>query len=265
MKLIMNGALGRMGRSIIKLVATDPEIELSGAVEIESDNIGRDIGDILGIGSIGVPLVKELFTVIKEADVVVDFSWADTVLKTASLCADTKTPLVVGTTGLTKEENKKFKSLVSPIACVMAPNMCIGINLLFKLVAEAASILGDEYDIEITEVHHRFKKDAPSGTAQRLAEIISEILNIDLEKNAVYGRKGIVGERTRREIGIHSLRIGDVVGEHTVSFGTIGERLELVHKAQSRDAFAQGALKATKFVYAAEPGLYDMQDVLNLK
>jgi 4-hydroxy-tetrahydrodipicolinate reductase len=147
----------------------------------------------------------------------------------------------------------------------MAPNMSAGVNLLFRLAAEAAAVLGDDYDVEITEVHHRYKKDAPSGTANRLAEIIAEALKRNLDTEAVYGRKGITGERTRNEIGIHALRAGDVVGEHTVTFGTIGERIELTHRAQSRDALAKGALRAAKFVVKAAPGFYDMQDVLGLK
>ena len=143
--------------------------------------------------------------------------------------------------------------------------MSVGVNLLFKLAKETASILGDDYDIEITETHHRFKKDAPSGTANHLAEVIAKALDRNLNEQARYGRHGLTGERTNKEIGIHALRIGDVVGEHTVSFGTIGERIELVHKAQSRDAFAKGAIRAAKFVCSAQPGLYDMQDVLGLK
>ncbi len=265
MKYVMNGALGRMGRRIITLANDDPELELSGAVDKDDRLVGHDIGDITGIGTLGVPLVQNLSEVIHLTEVVVDFTLPEAVLKTAALCSETNTPLVVGTTGLNKNELEEFKHLVSSIPCVMAPNMSIGVNLLFKLVSETATILGDDYDIEITEAHHRFKKDAPSGTAHHLAEIIAASLKRNLDEDAVYGRQGITGERTRREIGIHSLRIGDVVGEHTVSFGTLGERIELVHKAQSRDAFVKGTLRAVKFVYTATPGLYDMQDVLGLK
>jgi len=163
------------------------------------------------------------------------------------------------------EDRATFERHVASIPCVLAPNMSVGVNLLFKLAAETAAILGVDYDVEITETHHRFKKDAPSGTASRLAEIIAGVLGRNLEKHSRYGRKGITGERKPEEIGIHAVRIGDVVGEHTVSFGTIGERIELVHKAHSRDAFAKGALRAARFVVTAAPGLYDMQDVLGLK
>jgi len=266
MRLAMNGALGRMGRSIIALALQDPDIQVSGAVESGGAfKLGLDAGEIIGIGRLGVQITDDLKAAAENADVVIDFTWPDAILKTAEICGGAKTPLVVGTTGLPKEHLPEFRRLVSPIPCVMAPNMSVGVNLLFRLAAEAAAVLGDDYDIEIIEAHHRFKKDAPSGTANRLAEIVAETLKRNLDTEAVYGRRGITGERTRREIGIHALRIGDVVGEHTVSFGTIGERIELTHKAQSRDALAKGALRAAKFVVKAKPGLYDMQDVLGLK
>jgi len=266
MKLVMNGALGRMGRRIITLASEDPDIELTGAVEYQHDNLlGSDVGELIGIGTLGVSLTDDLSEALENTDVVVDFTFPDNILSCAELCGKTGTPLVIGTTGLKAEDREKFKRLVSSLPCVYAPNMSVGVNLLFKLVAEAAQILGDDYDIEITEVHHRFKQDAPSGTANRLAEIVAGTLGRNLDEEARYGRQGITGERTRKEIGIHALRIGDVVGEHTISFGTLGERIELVHKAQSRDAFAQGVLRAVKFVIDAEPGLYDMQDVLGLK
>ena len=265
MKLVINGALGRMGRRIITLASQDPDIEITGAVDLNEEQCGHDAGELTGTVTLGVPLVNDLSAVINRADVVVDFTWPEAVLKTAGLCGETNTPLVVGTTGLSKEEQEEFRRLVSAIPCVLAPNMSVGVNLLYKLASETASILGEEYDVEITEVHHRFKKDAPSGTAHHLAEVIADTLKTPLDEHAVYGRHGISGERTRKEIGIHALRVGDVVGEHTVTFGTLGERIELVHKVQSRDAFAQGAIRAVKFVYNAKPGLYDMQDVLGLK
>jgi 4-hydroxy-tetrahydrodipicolinate reductase len=266
MKLVVNGALGRMGRSIITLAQQDPDIQITGAVESGSAfKPGLDAGEVIGINRLGVQITDNLQAAAKNADVVVDFTWPDAILHTAKICGEEKTPLVIGTTGLPKEHFLDLQNLVSSIPCVMAPNMSVGVNLLFKLVAEAAAVLSEEYDIEIIEAHHRFKKDAPSGTADHLAEIIAKTLKRNLDADAVYGRHGIIGERTRREIGIHSLRIGDVVGEHTVSFGTLGERIELTHKAQSRDPLAKGALRAVKFVIHAKPGLYDMQDVLGLK
>lgn len=266
MKLVMNGALGRMGRSIITLAARDPEIQITGTVDAGAPGqIGRDAGEIVGTGPLGVRLTENLGAALSGADVVIDFTWPDAILCTAELCGKAGVPLVVGTTGLPKDRLPDFRRLVASIPCVMAPNMSVGVNLLFRLAAETAAILGDEYDVEIMETHHRFKKDAPSGTANHLAEVIAGALGRTLETDAVYGRKGIIGERPRKEIGIHALRAGDVVGEHTVTFGTIGERIELTHKAHSRDALAQGALRAAKFLMTAAPGLYDMQDVLGLK
>ena len=254
-----------MGRNITSLSLNETGMTLSGAIDIERDLTGRDYGEIIGAGALGVHLGSDLRSVLPDTDVVIDFSRADSVISTAGLCAEYGKPLVEGTTGLSPDARDIFAKTVSKIPCVFAPNMSVGVNVLFKLVAEAARLLGDDYDIEITETHHRFKKDAPSGTAARIAEIIADTLDRDLASDAVYGRAGITGERSRREIGIHALRIGDVVGEHTVSFGTIGERFELTHKAQSRDALAQGALRAAKFIVNARPGLYDMQDVLGLK
>lgn len=266
MRLVMNGALGRMGRRIITLAHEDPEIRITGAVDTGvPELIGKDAGEIIGIGALGVPLSGNLAEALADADVVVDFTWPDIILETAAVCGKAEIPLVVGTTGLSKDKLPEFRRLVESIPCVMAPNMSVGVNLLFRLAAEAAAILGDDYDVEIAEMHHRFKKDAPSGTAVRLAEVIAEALGRTLETDAVYGRKGITGERTRNEIGIMALRAGDVVGEHTVTFGTIGERVELTHRAHSRDALARGAIRAAKFLGSAEPGLYDMQDVLGLK
>jgi len=265
MKIIMNGALGRMGRRILTLASEDRDFIIAGAVDVHSSQTGDDIGEIIGIGKTGVPLTDNLTGVIRNADVVIDFTLPDAVFETASVCAQSNVPLVVGITGLTQAEQEELARRTKTIPCVFAPNMSVGVNLLFKLVAETASILGGDYDIEITEVHHRFKKDAPSGTARRLAEIIAESRMTPLEDHAVYGRVGITGERPPNEIGIHAIRAGDVVGEHTVTFGTIGERIELTHKAQSRDTFAKGALRAAKFVVNAPPGMYDMQDVLGLK
>ncbi len=266
MRIVMNGALGRMGRRIITLAHEEPDIRIAGAVDPGApDFAGKDAGEIIGIGALGVPVATDLAETLSDADVVIDFTWPDAILATAETCGKAGVPLVVGTTGLPKDKLPEFRRLVEPIPCVMAPNMSMGVNLLFRLAAEAAAILGDDYDVEIAEMHHRFKKDAPSGTANRLAEVIAEALGRDLETDAVYGRKGITGERTRSEIGVMALRAGDVVGEHTVTFGTIGERIELTHRAHSRDALAKGAIRAARFLATAEPGLYDMQDVLGLR
>ncbi len=261
MKLVLHGAFGRMGRRIAALSAGDCEIV--GAVDVAG--IGQDIGALAGIGPIGVPVTGDLRAILGGTDVVIDFSNPAASVACARACGAAGVPLVIGTTGFTAGERAEIARAVEAIPCVLAPNMSVGVNLLFMLVEKAASILGDEYDIEIVEVHHRFKKDSPSGTAARLAEIAADATGASIEDRAVYGRKGVIGERTRREIGIHAVRLGDVVGEHTVSFGTIGERIELTHKAQSRDAFATGAIRAASFVCTAAPGLYDMQDVLGMK
>ncbi len=265
MNVVINGALGRMGRRIIALAQNDPDMTVTGAVDLNTDLKGRDIGMLAGTGTLGVSLENDLSAVLDGADVVIDFTFVDNLLPIAEACAEANVALVSGTTGLSPEDHGRFASIVKNIACVYAPNMSVGVNLLFKLVAETAVILDSGYDVEITEVHHRFKKDAPSGTAARIAGIIAETWGIDIGEHAVHGRKGIVGERGEKEIGIHAIRAGDVVGEHTVTFGTIGERFELVHKAQSRDTFSSGAIRAAKFAHTAAPGLYDMQDVLGLR
>lgn len=265
MKFAINGAMGRMGRAILTLASQDPEIEIIGASDLECARTGNDIGETIGIGTLGVLLSNGVENALAGAETVIDFTTPAATLKTASLCASSGIPLVAGTTGFTAEERAEFERIVSPIPCVFAPNMSVGVNLLFKLVAETAAILDGDYDAEITEVHHRFKKDAPSGTARRLAEIIAETRNTPLDTYGVYGREGITGERRRNEIGIHAIRAGDVVGEHTVTFCTLGERIELVHKAHSRDALARGAIIAAKFAVKAKPGLYDMQDVLGFQ
>ena len=261
----MNGALGRMGRLILTLAHDDPSVTISGAADIACDQTGRDIGLSLGFGPIGVPLSATISEAISGADVVIDFTWADAVEPTASVCANAGIPIVIGTTGLSAEQRTSLTGIVSKIPCVFAPNMSVGVNLLFRIVEETARILGDDYDVEIVEAHHRFKKDAPSGTARRIAEIVAESLGRNLENDAVFGRNGMVGERGASEIGIQAVRAGDIVGEHMVMFANLGERIELVHRAHSRNAFATGAIRAAKFAMTAAPGIYDMQDVLGLK
>ena len=266
MNIVIHGVCGRMGRRILALVHDDPAFTVTGAVDAPGrDEIGSDIGVINGTGECGVTVTDDLSTCIGGADCVIDFTYPAGALSAASVCGNKGIALVSGTTGLSNDQRTAFEKSVSGIPCVLAPNMSVGVNLLFTLVEQAARILGNEYDVEIMEVHHRFKKDAPSGTAKRLGEIVAETLDRSYDEEIRNGRAGMVGERTQREIGMHALRIGDVVGEHTVSFGTLGERVELVHKAQSRDALAKGALKAASFVNGAEPGLYDMQDVLGLR
>jgi 4-hydroxy-tetrahydrodipicolinate reductase len=242
-RVIIIGSKGRMGRALVACVANFRDLNLIAQV---------DRGD-------------DLRTVIGEADVLVDFSSPAATADIAGLCAKYKKSLVIGTTGHSDTEKTKIVRLKSKIPLVWASNFSTGVNTLFWLTRKAAEILGADFDLEIVEMHHRLKKDAPSGTAKTLAEILAKVRKLQLEKAARHGRAGIVGERTAEEIGIHSVRGGDVVGDHTVIFANTGERLELTHKASSRDTFANGALRAAQWVVKQKPGLYDMQDVLGLK
>jgi len=265
-RVVVCGACGRMGRRLVSLISESDDMEISGATERPGhEAIGRDVGVAIGIGELGVKLSPDLTEAAEGGDVIVDFTSPEATLAASEVAGKLGKAMVVGTTGLSADQMAHFRDNVRGISCVYAPNFSVGVNLLFRLVAEAAKVLGEGYDIEIIESHHRFKKDAPSGTAMRLAEIAAEALGRDLERVGVYGRKGMTGERNPLEIGIHSVRGGDIVGEHTVVFAAPGERVELVHRASSRDTFAAGALRAVRFVADAPPGLYDMGDVLGLK
>lgn len=242
-KIIITGAKGRMGQALLACAKNLPELQVAGQI---------DQGD-------------DLNSIIKNGDVVIDFSFHKASLEIAELCATHNKALVIGTTGHSDEEQSKIKDQKSKIPIVWSSNFSTGVNTLFWLTRKAAEILGPGFDLEILEMHHRTKKDAPSGTAKSLAEILAEVRKQQLEKVARHGRVGIVGERTASEIGIHSIRGGDVVGDHTVIFANVGERLELTHKAASRDTFANGALRAAQWVVHKKPGIYDMQDVLGLK
>jgi 4-hydroxy-tetrahydrodipicolinate reductase len=262
-KIIVCGAAGRMGKRIIACAEDEEGLEIIGAVERRGHpDLGMDAGELSGRGKIGVLLIDDLSEVIEEGDVVVDFSSPASSLENAAVAAKNRKSLVVGPTGFLPEEEKRLEEVVRGIACVFSPNMSVGVNLLFRLVEEVAATLGDEYDIEIIEAHHRLKKDAPSGTAVKLARCAAAGRNRDLTDVAVYGREGMVGERPRGQIGIHAVRAGDIVGDHTVLFSTPGERIELVHRAHSRDTFARGALRAARFAANAGPGFYNMQNVL---
>jgi 4-hydroxy-tetrahydrodipicolinate reductase len=255
-----------MGHHIISLANELPGFIISGAVDAsDSPHIGSTLESVVAGSPKDVIITDSLESTLDAADVVIDFTWPDNVMNTAQICSGKSVPLVIGTTGIDNEKQNELKRLFTNTPCVAAPNMSVGVNLLFQLVEQAAKTLGDAYDIEITEAHHRFKKDSPSGTALKLADIAAEAMSRSLDEYAVYGRQGMTGERTQKEIGIHAIRMGDVVGEHTVNFATLGERLELTHKAQSRNAFAQGALRAAKYVVSADPGVHDMIDVLGLR
>jgi 4-hydroxy-tetrahydrodipicolinate reductase len=242
-KIIIAGAKGRMGQALLRCAETTAGIAVSGRI---------DLGDDLG-------------AIIDSGDVVVDFTFHESTAPFARLCAERRKAMVIGTTGHSEAERKELQALAAHIPMVWSSNYSTGVNALFWLTRKAAEILGPGFDLEILETHHRLKKDAPSGTAVTLAQILAGARNQALDKAARHGRHGVVGERTAAEIGIHSIRGGDVVGDHTVIFAGAGERLELTHKASSRDTFALGALRAAQWVAGQKPGLYDMQDVLGLK
>lgn len=256
----VNGAAGRMGRRLIGLIAEAEDLRLASAVEhAGSPALGQDAGVQAGVGDLGV-VVTEEFT--PDLDVVVDFSTPEGTLSALRFCLTHKKPIVIGTTGFGEAEKAEIDSAAHQIPCLVSPNMSVGVNLLFGLVAEVARALGSECDVEIVETHHRFKKDAPSGTALRLAEGIARARGRDLSEVAVFGRRGRPAERRPGEIGIHAVRAGDVVGEHVVIFSSLGERVELVHRAHTRDCFARGALEAVRFLVGRPAGRYTMADVL---
>lgn len=261
MKVAVNGAAGAMGRRIVALLAGTQDCRLVCALERpDHPALGQDAGLLAGVGALGVSLTAELGA---EPDVLLDFSAPDSAMARVRECAAAGTAVVVGTTGLSDEQMRELKEEIAPrVPLLVAPNMSIGVNLLFRLAGEVARALGGGYDIEIVEAHHRRKKDAPSGTARELARRVCAALGRDPEVVLRFGREGLCGPRSADEIGVHAIRGGDVVGDHTVIFAAEGERLELVHKAGSRDVFARGAIRAAMFLAGREPGLYSMQDVL---
>ncbi|MBW7995426.1 MAG: 4-hydroxy-tetrahydrodipicolinate reductase [Candidatus Glassbacteria bacterium] len=265
-EICLVGACGRMGKRIAAAIAGSDDAKLSGAVESGAHpELGRDIGEAAGLAPAGVEVTDKLAEAVAGSSVVIDFSLPGSVVRTAQTCIDKRVPLVTGVTGLDSGQVEVLEKAAQELAVVWAPNMSVGVNLMFKVAGEVARVLGDDYDVEIFETHHRFKRDAPSGTAKRLAEIIAEALGRNMDEVGCWGRKGITGERDPREIAVHSLRTGDVVGEHTAVFGTLGERFEITHRAHSRDTFARGSVVAARFAVSAKPGLYDMQDVLGLR
>ena len=264
-ELVVAGAAGRMGGRIIALARATADLTIAGALERPGHPaLGQDAGEVAGAGRLGVPIRAEAGPLLTRDRVLVEFTAPEPTLEHLRLAAAQGARAVIGTTGLGPEAVRELRGLAARTAVVFAPNMSVGVTLALRVLALMARALGDEYDVEITEIHHRMKKDAPSGTAARMAEVIAEALGRDLGAVGVYGRHGLPGERPPKEIGIHALRGGDVVGDHTVVFSTLGERLELTHRAHSRDTFAHGALRAARFVAGAAPGLYSMQDVLGL-
>jgi 4-hydroxy-tetrahydrodipicolinate reductase len=264
-RLVLAGACGKMASQIMTLASKDKEFKVTGAFEAPGHpKIGKKVGDLLGIESLDAVISGDPEKAIAQGDVVIDFSHRDATAAVVRACEAQKKALVIGTTGLTEDTLALVREASKKIAIVQSPNMSAGVNLLFKLAELVASKLGEDYDIEIVEVHHKHKKDAPSGTALELARRAAAGRKVDLAKKAVYGREGLTGERERGVIGIHAVRGGDVVGDHTVSFLAEGERVELTHKASSREAFAKGALLASKFLSINKLGLFTMHDVLGL-
>lgn len=243
-RVIINGARGRMGQALIACAKADPA-----SFELSS---GLDVGD-------------DLAAALTACDAVIDFTHADSTVAVAEACAAAGKILVIGTTGHNDADRARISEISKKIPVVFAPNFSVGVNTLFWLTRKATEILGPDFDLEVVEMHHRLKKDSPSGTARRLAEILAEVRELDYDKNVMHGREGMVGERQKTEIGMHAVRGGDVVGDHTVIYANVGERVELTHKASSRDTFAKGALRAARWAQGQKPGLYDMQDVLGLK
>jgi 4-hydroxy-tetrahydrodipicolinate reductase len=258
----VNGACGRMGLRIIQLAREDKELALAAALETSGHpQQGRDIGEVAGFGQIGVR-VSPFVPVEQRLNVVIDFSTPDGTMAILPLCRERRVPLVVATTGHTPVQKREIEAAAQHAALLMAPNMSLAVNVLMKLVGQAALALkGKGFDVEILERHHRFKKDAPSGTALHFARIVQEAMG---QTELRHGREGLVGERPEHEIGIHAIRVGDNVGEHTIVFSTLGETLELTHRAHARDCYARGALQAAKFLADRPPGCYTMNDVLGL-
>jgi 4-hydroxy-tetrahydrodipicolinate reductase len=258
----INGAAGRMGQRLVFLASEDQELVLTAALDAPGNpRLGQDIGEICGLGSLGIPLRADL-GLEQRVEVMIDFSAPQGTMSVLPICVDRRIPLVVATTGHTPEQKKEIEEAAHDTAILMAPNMSLSVNVLFRLVRQTAELLrGKDFDVEIIERHHRFKKDAPSGTALHFARIIQEALG---EGEIKHGREGISGERPRHEIGMHALRVGDNVGEHTIVFSTLGETLELWHKGHTRDSYARGALLAAKFLAGKPPGRYSMNDVLGI-
>jgi 4-hydroxy-tetrahydrodipicolinate reductase len=265
LKLVIAGCSGRMGYALLEGVFADNELVLHGALDrADSPQIGRDAGEQFGKKT-GVLISHDVDVALKDADVLVDFTRPEPSLVYLAACQKSGVNMVIGTTGFTSEQKALIANAAKDISVVFAPNMSVGVTLLINLVQAAAKVLSEGYDIEVIEAHHRHKVDAPSGTALRLGEAAASALGRNLEECAIYGREGVTGERDPNTIGFATVRGGDVVGDHTVLFAGIGERVELTHKASSRATFALGALRAGKFIQGKKSGLFDMQDVLGLK
>lgn len=263
--VVVCGAAGRMGRLLVSLIHDHAALHLVGAVEAAGHPaVGSDAGEVAGIGALGVSVVDDYAAVAAPDTVALDFTVAEAALDHLRTAASTGAAIAIGTTGLSAEQRAEAEQLAPRTRTIIAPNMSVGVNVLLKLVSDAARILQDGFDPEVIEIHHRYKIDAPSGTALALGRTIAEAQAKDFEEQARFSRHGITGQRTDEEIGVQSLRGGDVVGDHTVLFAGFGERLELIHRSQSRECLARGALRAAAWLPDQAPGLYTMRDVLGL-
>ena len=265
LRLGINGAGGRMGRTLVRACMEDDQVRLGSAFEAPSaDSIGSDAGEIAGTGRTGVIIRDDPQACHADFEILVDFTVPECTMQLLEICREHGKSMVIGTTGLDARQKLRLQEAARDISIVFAPNMSTGVNLCLQLLQVAARTLGDEYDVEIIEAHHRHKVDAPSGTALRMGEVVAESLGRDLDECAVYGRHGHTGKRDTRTIGFETIRAGDIVGEHTVMFSGVGERVEITHRASSRMSFARGAMRAAAWLASQDPGLYDMQDVLGI-
>lgn len=268
LKVMITGAAGRMGQRLVAGVSAEPDLQLVGATERPGHSaLGRDAGVVAGVGELQVLIQEDFSSALQSGrpEVVIDFTAPAATLAQVGVCARGRVAMVIGTTGFQPEERDRLAELAKPIPVLLAPNMSVGVNLMFHLCRIAAEVLGEGFDIEVVEAHHRLKKDAPSGTAVRLGEILASARGWKYPEVERTHRAGMIGERPRKEIGMQTVRAGDIVGEHTVFFAGTGERLEIIHRATSRDTFARGALRAARWVVKQPPGLYSMQDLLGLR
>jgi len=265
-RIAITGAAGRMGRTLIEAVHAIDGCNLAVVLERPGSRvIGIDAGELVGLGQIGTTITDDIHQAIDDFDVLIDFTRPDVTEANMVVCKAASKKIVIGTTGFSDEQKQIIHKFGEDIGIVFAPNMSVGVNLCFKLLEIAAKVMGEYTDIEIIEAHHRHKVDAPSGTALRMGEVVAEALGRDLKDCAVYGREGITEERDRKTIGFETIRAGDIVGEHTVMFADIGERVEITHKASSRMTFANGAVRAANWIMQHDKGVFDMQDILGLR
>lgn len=262
-RVIVDGACGRMGKMIVQGVVQQEDMQIVGAIEYAGNpQIGEDVGEVAGVGPLGVSVGGNLSSILGEADVVIEFTTPGATIENLRSVVEADKAMVIATTGFADEELAQVHELAAQISCVMAPNMSVGVNVMLQAIQVVAKALGDDYDVEVIEAHHNQKVDSPSGTALRIAEVLADALDRKLPEVGVYGRHGIVGKRPRKEIAIHAIRGGDIAGDHTVLFAGAGERIEVTHRAHSREAFARGAIRAARWVVNAPKGLHDISEVL---